>query len=287
MQGRTIDGKMTASNSDHPVAPDDPQASLRAELLSQISAAQFALESALAEFSEMGRALGQTQSQLATLAALRQQIGIASPVMLSNMSAEIGAAVAEVQNTIQLARDSASNGEGSSASIAAKARQAMESLGEDLFRRNLLDPYLRFESADDEAGYRRREEENRAAYEHELAKNTPEGNRRAAEILSSQVEDARRHGAEASPDFDDISRRAEQALSATAEPARESVRSDQNQDAATQSANTDSELADVMAALRVAGVTTIEPANGPSAHGLSDQARITSVEQNASSGRFA
>jgi hypothetical protein len=192
---------MTVSKVSHPVLPDDPQASLRLELVGQLVAAQFALEGALAEFTGNSGALGQAQLQLSMLVALRQQIGTASPASLSAMSNEIFGAVAQAQGIIQQGRANLANSEASSASNTAKARQALQSMADDLFGKKLLDPYLHFASAEEEAAYRKREQERSIAYDDEIAKQTAEGNRRAASILQSQLADAKAHGANRSPDM--------------------------------------------------------------------------------------
>lgn len=227
-------------------------------MLGQLVAAQFELEGALAEFTGNSGALGQVQLQLqlSMLVVLRQQIGTASPATLSAMSNEIVGAVTQAQGLVQQARANAANGEASAASNTAKARQLMQSVADDLFRQKLLDPYLHFATAEDEAAYRKREQDRSIAYDDEIAKQTAEGNRRAASILQSQLADAKAHGADRSPDMAAIERQ----LAETGQNLQ-SRENDQPKATATEAApfaNTeqaaDDELGDVMAALKAAGV---------------------------------
>lgn len=270
---------MTVSKVDHPVLPDDPQASLRLELVGQLVAAQFALEGALAEFAGNSGALGQAQLQLTMLATLRQQIGTASPATLSAMSNEIVAAVAQTQSVIQQGRANLANSESSSASGTAKARQLMQSVADDVFRQKLLDPYLQFATAEDEAAYRKREQERSVAYDDQIAKQTVEGNSRARSILQSQLADAKAHGAHRSPDMAAIEQQlaeAAQNLQPRASDREKAATADVVPVGTTAHA-TDDELGDVMAALKAAGVA-YGAGNAPSGkHGVTNVAVSTAT----------
>ena len=209
---------MTVSKLGHPATPDDPQASLRLELVGQLVAAQFALEGALAEFAGNSGALGQAQLQLTMLATLRQQAGTASPATLSAMSNDIVAAVAQAHSVIQQGRANLANSEASSASTTARARQLAQSVADDVFRQKLLDPYLEFSSVEDEEEYRKREKARDAEVKRLLALDTPETNRRAVALLDQQLTDAENHRAGRSPDFANMRQRLQNADAAFGAP---------------------------------------------------------------------
>ena len=244
---------MTVSKVGHPATPDDPQASLRLELVGQLVAAQFALEGALAELAGNSGALGQAQLQLAMLATLRQQIGTASPATLSAMSNEIVAAVAQAHSVIQLGRANVANSEASSASTTAKARQLVQSVADDIFRQKLLDPYLEFGSAKDEEEYRKREKERDAEVKRLLALETPEASRQAVALLDQQLADAENHGAGRSPDFANLRQRLQNADAAfdVPVPEQEDLAAKPSQEP---TADDGDDLSNVMAALQAAGV---------------------------------
>jgi Mg-chelatase subunit ChlI len=145
-------------------------------LLGQVVAAQFDLEAAIAELTRTGGSIADAQSQLQFLATVQRTVGTASPAALASMRAEIAATVNAAQAVAAQGRTAANaDDKPDRAMIAAEARQAIADVGRDVFERRVLDPYLRFTSAEDEEAYRKREEQNREAYERELAKGTPEG----------------------------------------------------------------------------------------------------------------
>lgn len=255
---------MTVSKLGHPMLPDDPQASLRLELVGQLVAAQFALEGALAQFAGNSGALGQAQLQLTMLATLRQQIGNASPATLSAMSNEIVAAVAQAHSVIQQGRANLANSEASSASTTANARQVVQSVADDVFRQKLLDPYLEFSSAEDEEEYRKREQARDAEVKRLLALDTPEANKRAVALLDQQLTDAENHGAGRSADIANMRQRLQNAdtVFGAPVPERDVVAPKPSKDTA---ASDDDDLSNVMAALQAAGVQTTNdraPVNG-------------------------
>ncbi|MES2988724.1 MAG: hypothetical protein V4808_12525 [Pseudomonadota bacterium] len=129
----------------------------------------------------------------------------------------------------------------------------------------VLDQYLRFDSAKDEEDYRKREETNRRAIALELAKGTPEGDRRAREIMEKQLLDAKDHGADASPDFAPMLAKVQSAEAgiATARAANDQPAIQQGE----AKAPADTALGDVLATLQAAGVTALEPADRVD-HGL-------------------
>lgn len=261
---------MTVSEVGHPATPDDPQASLRLELVGQLVAAQFALEGALAELVGNSAALGQAQLQLAMLATLRQQIGTASPATLYAMSNEIVAAVAQTQSVIQQGRANLTNSEASSASSTAKARQLVQSVADDLFRQKLLDPYLEFSSAKDEEEYRKREKGRNEQVDRAMALRTPEGNRRAVELVQEQLRDAGAHGADRSPEFGRLINTASEAQELTAQSEQQGL--DKTKPPPS------SDVASIAATLRVAGLSG-PPPEEESGHGLNfDRLALASRE---------
>lgn len=279
--------------TDQPATPDDPQASLRAELLGQIVAAQFDLEAVVTELTRTGGNAGDAQNQLQFLSSLQRTVGAANPVALAQMRSEISATVNAAQAVAAQGRNAASaDDKPDRAMTAAEARQAIADVGRDVFGRRVLDPYLRFASVEDEEAYRKREEENSKAYERELAKGTPDGDRRAAEILRTQLVDARAHGAGDSPDFDSLFQRADGAATAldTAQRQPSTERSSTRTPIVAEDRGdtpTDTDLDSVLATLRTAGITTPEQANGAPAHGLAANARPAPGELGTSSGRSA
>lgn len=97
---------MTVSGPDHP-ATDDPQASLRIELLGKLVAAQMALEKVASELSRNGASTSAADSQLSLLAGLQTSIATASAASLSAMSGAIAAAVAQSKTLADQAREQA------------------------------------------------------------------------------------------------------------------------------------------------------------------------------------
>ncbi|WP_231471573.1 hypothetical protein [Novosphingobium sp. CECT 9465] len=77
----------------------------------------------------------------------------------------------------------------------------MDALNSDLFEKKVLDPYLRFENAEEEAAYRKREQERKEEIDRLRAIGTPDALRQAAQLQLDQVQDAGDHGAKDSPDY--------------------------------------------------------------------------------------
>ena len=260
---------------------------LRAELLGQLVAAQFDLEAVINEIGSNAAALSDSKAQLQLLSALQRQIGSASPAALAGLRGEIVATVSAAHAVAQQSRATANaDDKPDRAMTAAEARQAIIDVGRDVFDRQKLDPYLRFASPEDEEAYRKREEENSKAYERELAKGTAEGNRRAAEILRAQLDDARAHGAGDSPDFNALSQRIDNAQAALNTPERQPSSVAHTGGIVADDPDAEMELDDVLATLRSAGITTPEQTTGAPIHGLTSDARIASNERDVGSGRL-
>lgn len=257
----------TASDFGHPPSSDDPQASLRAELLGQLMAAQFEIEAAMNEMEGNAAALSDGKAQLQLLSALQRQIGVASPTALAGMRGEIIATASAAQTVVQQSRAAALTSERMAElqNVTNATRQTIQNVAEDLFEKKKLDPYLQFQSAEDEAEYRKREAERKAYIDAELAKGTPEGALNASNAAKAQIKDAGAHGADRSPEYADMlaaTDKAEQALRS----AMSSERQRAGEKAGSPKAHDD--LNDVLSAFRDAGVTTAETPSLDPAHGL-------------------
>ena len=102
----SITDKMTVSSPGHP-ATDDPQASLRTQLLGKLIVAQMALEKAIGELIRSGANTTGADAQLTHLATLQTSIGTANAATLAAMSGEVTAAVAQSKVIVDQARDQA------------------------------------------------------------------------------------------------------------------------------------------------------------------------------------
>ena len=204
-----------------PTLSVDPEASLRAELLGQIAAEQFDVESAITEVMRSGADVSALANQAQLLQQLQKQIGSAGATTLIGLRAEIASAVATTQAVTQQARSIVATAAQAAAealgAASANSRATVSAIMRDMHR---FDPYLHFASAEDEAEYRRREAETRRYIDAQHAKGTPEGNLNAAGAAIGQMADAKAHGAGDSPEFE--SRNA--ALVKTADQLREALR---------------------------------------------------------------
>jgi len=248
---------------------------LRAELLAQIATAQFDLDRAIGELTRAGENPGPLKEQLQTLAQMHRLAGSASPASLAAMQSLVVAAIDKSEALTDQARTSGAASSAQSSQLTA-AHQAIADVSRDFYDRKLLDPYLKFSSAEDEEEYRKREKRNHDEMERELAKGTPEGTARAAEIMRTQLLDAKAHGADASPDFAPMLQRVEDAKAGLTQPTpgKASTQPDTapSGNAAGQSAQ-DAALADALATLKAAGVTTADIGSRSVPHGLPDSAR--------------
>lgn len=266
----------TVSGIGHPPTVDDPQASLRVELLGKLVAAQFSIEAVIAELEQAGTAPDAIRNQLQSLTDMQRSVGTASLADLAMLRTAIASTVETAQGVVQQARATAASDSSARdlAETSARTRATISDIANDLFERRVLDPYLQFASAEDEAEYRRREAERRAYIEAELAKGTPEGTLNAATATREQLQDARNHGADRSPDFDRM-------LAATddAERALRAALPDQAVRAAerTEAPAVPSEFEDIMAAFRDAGVTTTARTPVDPAHGLAQATATATV----------
>lgn len=87
------------------------------------------------------------------------------------------------------------------AATSAATRDETRSLAHDVFARRIFAPFLRFESAEDEEAFRKREADAHKYIEAQLARGTPEGNLNAGGGMLGHMLDAHAHGAGDSPEF--------------------------------------------------------------------------------------
>lgn len=191
--------------------PDAAEASLRENLAARLSAAQDAIEALVHQLRDAASHGGgseflvRAEAQRQALGHLQNRISHAGPAELAALRAEIIASVAASQATLpQTSATAALSARAAEAALHAaseKAHQTVLGFLDDYYEKKLLEPYLRFDSAEDEAAYRKREAERREAIEKALAEGTPEGRLRALELSKEQLRDAGDHGADQSPDF--------------------------------------------------------------------------------------
>lgn len=184
----------------------DPEASLRETLRQQVDGAQATLEASIdaLQRSGDGQALTQAQGQLDGLSRLQQRLAMASGASLASIRAEIMASVAATQALVQRALGAANGAQSAEATLQAAsqaARQQVSGFVRDFYEKKIFDPYLRFASPEDEEAYRKREVERLRQIKEAQAKETPEGDLRAARLSIEQLHDAGAHGADKSPDY--------------------------------------------------------------------------------------
>ncbi len=264
---------MTVSEQVQPRAAE-PLASQRAELLVRVSAAQYALEAAIAALNHTGTdsaLLTAALRQSSALASLSDQIATADDRALGSLHSSVIAAVEASHVVAQQAKASATGGnETDLVSQHAATRQALQNIATDLFGKKVLDPYLQFTSAEDEEHYRKREKERDAEIKRLLASGTPEGERRALDLMHDQLRDAKAHGAGHAPEFDSLEKQIASVRDALQPIWTEQNLAEAGNAATSQPAST--ALDDVMAALKAAGVETAPGAQPSNQHGLADAA---------------
>lgn len=243
----------------------DPEASLRAELTGAIAAAQIDIANAIAELARSGADSAALTSQNSALQQLQRTVGSANLGSLLALRGEVSATTSSATNLANQAISSAASTAAAQANLspAERARASIEALNRDLFENRVLDPYLSFDSPEDEEAYRKREREREAEIKRALAFGTPEGDRRAADLTHDQLRDAGAHGADRSPDFAGMWSQNETArqVLANATPA------DQAPTPSVKSPS--SEVADIAATLRAAGLSRDIPSVEEGGHGLS------------------
>ena len=296
MCGVSITAKLTVEG-DQQAKPVDPQASLRTELLGEIAGAQAMLEAAIAELTRVGGNPGQlaeSRSQLALLSNLGLQLGTASGAVLANLRGEVTAAASAAGSAAQQARAAATDAANAiSADIAQAAAASREQVNNVMRGMKDFNPYLHFDSKDEEEAYRRREAERRTYIERQQAAGTPQGDLNAANAALAQMDDAKAHGADRSPAFADRYAALEQSRdrlrgAISPEPAKTTARDrienpNPQPTPAPDTKTKSSDLDAAMAALREAGVQNATPTEEIAAAPIRSQ--IDSVSRSPASGR--
>lgn len=263
----------------------DPEASLRAELTGAISAAQIDIANAIAELARSGADSSALTSQNSALQQLQRTVGSANLGSLLALRGEVSATTSSATNLANQAISSAASAAAAQANLSPseRARANIEALNRDLFENRVLDPYLRFNSPEDEEAYRKREREREAEIKRALELRTPEGLRRAAQLQQDQLRDAGAHGADRSPDYAGMVQRSDAAFADLQPPQQASEQAALKSEAASVHSAlpppSDDGLGDILATLKAAGVTTPAIQASDAGHGISTtlaQARETS-----------
>ena len=272
--------------------PGEPEASLRAELLEQIGAAQAALEAQLDQLQHAANQGGSTaalviaQNQLSRLGGLGQTIEYARGVSLASIRAEVTAVVAATLATVQQARAAAAGGQAAELALheaQAEAHRTTCDFLRDFYERRIFDKHLHFASPEDERAYREREEAYQRAIQAARAEGTPEGDLRAAELALAQLDDAGEHGAKDSPEF----ARHRDRIAASISPLRGAIEQQPSQEEARatkvaaaeadKAAELDDlDLSEISASLKAAGIVSVPAADVH--HGLSVQQAATQAQ---------
>lgn len=266
----SITGKMTVSEGQQHLV--DPEASLRAELTGAIAAAQIEVANAIAELSRSGAEISALTNQNQALQDLQRMLSTANLGGLFALRNEVASATTNASAIVSQATFNAANSGTATASLlqSERARAAITALHGDLFERRVLDPYLQFDSLEDEEAYRKRELEREAEIRRALELRTPEGDRRAADLVQDQLRDAGAHGADRSPDFAGMVQRADAAmadlrpLADNPSPANVGAQAELSEGQAL----ADDGLSDILATLRAAGVTTPAIQSSDAGHGV-------------------
>ena len=118
---------------------------------------------------------------------------------MASMRGDIAATVAACQTAAQQARAAAD--ETNVSNLSNYAQSARNAVNDVMRGMKDFDRDLHFANAQDEAEYRRREDERRAYIDAELARHTPQGDLNASGGAVGQMADAAAHGAAANPEF--------------------------------------------------------------------------------------
>jgi len=253
-------------------APLDLLASQRTELVGQLAAAQFALDAAIAELSRSaGEAaiLADARTQLASVTSLMRQVGSASASRLAELRNEVATTASTAVALANQATSSSGNAASAGGNLtpAQRARATIEAVGRDLFDKHVLDPYLEFDSAEDEKAYRERERKRQEEYNRAMALHTPEGDRRAHQLEIAQLADAKAHGAEKAPESSRIEHQLDEAEIDLQRPSTTAKR-DATMPTTHEIEKSGGQFDEVLAALKSAGVcspSSPAPTNG---HGV-------------------
>lgn len=253
-------------------------------MIGQLFIAERELEQVIAELTRSGSSAAPAQSQLREIAQMQRQIGRADAATLANLGKQVGAVVAQAQTLAQQGREAATQaeirGDASLDAVSARTRATVLRVADDLFEKRVFDPYLRFNTPEEEAEYRRRESEREAYIKRELAKGTPEGARNASRAMVDQIEEAGRHGADQSPEYQRLLGEAQTALAEQDKAMAEPKIAVSPQKASSNPANQPADLNEIAAMLKEAGVTAPPDTIANMGHGLTATANERSSGQN-------
>ena len=262
----------------HPAKPDAPQASLRAELLGRLFAAQAEINALLME-SDTAEVAGALRASLNDIQSIQQEVASAPANRLFAMKSEVQAQVRAVQAEGARIREAAATFKLHADQRLEEAQHASRKQVEEVMAgMRDFDPYLKFASADEAAAYRHREQTRRDYIDREHAKGTVVGDLNAAKAAKDQLLDAGSHGGDRHPDFarrlnalDDTTKELKSAAAqAQATPAPATP---QKPDTLVRpEAEKPDDLALAMAALQSAGVT---PASNAAANSALPARRAT------------
>ena len=194
-------------SSPRPALPVEAQANLRAALLVELMKAQTELASAVTAMQRDGAdpvlvSEGENQRQL--LAALQSQLANGS-LSVAALRDAVSSGVAASAAVVQQARAQTGNAREANLqalhTASAEARRSTEDFVQAYYEDREFDPYLHFQSEEEERAFREREAERRKAIEEALASGTPEGDILAGKLAHDQMVDAGQYGADESPDY--------------------------------------------------------------------------------------
>lgn len=186
---------------------ESPESLARAQARALLGRAQ-AIHAQLDEAapSEPGAARKRMAAIIANLAAAEIELGVVadgpgtrSGANLNGIAMLLQGSEAAAAEAIQQAETEAANGRMDDGALDARSKVA--GYANELFERKVFDPYLHFNSIEEETAYREREAQRKRAMEAALAEHTAHGDHRAAVLVYEQTVDAGAHGATASPDY--------------------------------------------------------------------------------------
>lgn len=198
--------KTTSTESQGAVQPDS-EASLRAELATQLAHAQIDLASQLsallANSGEPALVLN-LRDQLMAISALQENVATTRGTTLANLRSSVHAALGTTESLVQQIRTAVGAGTQVSNELAFAGfalRNELASAHASLFESRIFERYMSFASEAEEVAYYRSEAATRRYIEQQLALRAPEGDLNAAGATMGQMLDAHVHGAGKSPEF--------------------------------------------------------------------------------------
>lgn len=175
-----------------------------AALLAEARARAAEVQRALSELPADSSIRSQLEGMSQSLAGAEHQLGLALSVphfpLRGADLAQLGSVITTPALTALVASvaagaENARHVKEELAAAAAATRAVSHHIGEDLFTRRIFDPFLRFESEDEERAYREREAERQRYIAEQQARNSPVGDLNVAGAMQGQMLDAHAHGA--------------------------------------------------------------------------------------------